>query len=223
MDSPAQTDTRDFSLSSSIVAPGAKSSGHVNFDIEPGIAHDPTATENLRKSPSAQSDPEPAIDRSPTMLRRRNRSNTAKSAIDFMPLRPHWQAGQEPGLDPSKPNGGRNQLPTFHEECQITVVDFSEDDIYQYEFNNAQIVQFVQAKQDPWIKCRWINVNGLSWDVIQALGQYKNLHRLAMEDMINTSNRTKADWSVSSAMPRNLLILCAGTLITHIWFSPSRN
>lgn len=47
-----------------------------------------------------------------------------------------------------------------------------------------------------WVKCRWINVNGLSWDVIQEIAKYKKLHRLALEDLVNTKNRTKADWYV---------------------------
>ncbi|PVH73643.1 cora family metal ion transporter-like protein [Cadophora sp. DSE1049] len=130
------------------------------------------------------------------MLRRRNRANTAKSfaTVDITPMRPNWQAGQEPGLDPSKPNGGRTEVPTFHEQCQITIVDFSEENMVGYELDNEQLIKFLDEKQEAWVKCRWINVNGLSWDVIQALGQYKKLHRLAIEDMINTANRTKADW-----------------------------
>jgi len=63
-----------------------------------------------------------------------------------------------------------------------------------HDMNNGRLIDFLQEKQDEWIKCRWINVNGLSWDVIQALGKYKKLHRLAIEDLINTNNRTKADW-----------------------------
>lgn len=45
-----------------------------------------------------------------------------------------------------------------------------------------------------WVVCRWINVNGLSWDVIKLLGNDKRLHRLAIEDLLNPKNRTKADW-----------------------------
>ncbi len=196
-------DVRDFSPSSPTAVPPPV---HVNFDLEDGQPRPPTASSppntsngQPRRSTSIQSDPEIGIVPSPTMLRRRTRANTTKSmaAVDFIPLRPHWQAGQEPGLDPSKPNGGRAQTPTFHEECQITVVDFSEEDMCMYELDNAQLIQFVKMKQENWVKCRWINVNGLSWDVIQSLGQYKKLHRLAIEDMINTSNRTKADWLVA--------------------------
>ena len=109
-------------------------------------------------------------------------------------MRPNWHPGQEPGLDPSKPNGGRPQTPTLHEDCQITVVDFNEDDMEMHDFDNKGLIQFIDKKQEDWVKCRWINVNGLSWDVIQALGKYKKLHRLAIEDLVNTNNRTKADW-----------------------------
>ena len=73
-------------------------------------------------------------------------------------------------------------------------MDFSEDEMMMHEFDNAGIVKFVLQSQEDWIKCRWINVNGLSWDVIQALGQYKKLHRLAVEDLVHTNSRTKADW-----------------------------
>ena len=65
-----------------------------------------------------------------------------------------------------------------------------------HDFDNAGLIQFINKRQEDWIKCRWININGLSWDVIQALGRYKKLHRLAIEDMVNTNNRTKADWYV---------------------------
>jgi hypothetical protein len=76
------------------------------------------------------------------------------------------------------------------------VVDFSEDDMMMHHLDNGSLPEWVQkeGQKADWVKCRWINVNGLSWDVIQALGRYKRLHRLAIEDLVNTRNRTKADW-----------------------------
>ncbi len=65
-----------------------------------------------------------------------------------------------------------------------------------HDFDNAGLIQFLDKEQEDWIKCRWINVNGLSWDVIQALGKHKKLHRLALEDVTHTYNRAKADWYV---------------------------
>jgi len=37
-------------------------------------------------------------------------------------------------------------------------------------------------------------VNGLSWDVIRVLGKSFSMHRLAVEDLFNSHNRTKVDW-----------------------------
>ncbi|KAF4633838.1 hypothetical protein G7Y89_g4278 [Cudoniella acicularis] len=87
-----------------------------------------------------------------------------------------------------------SQTPILHEECQITVVDFSERDMVSQDFGNEQFLEFLEKKHEDWVSCRWINFNSLSWDVIQALGKHKKLHRLAIEDLINTNNRTKVDW-----------------------------
>jgi Mg2+ and Co2+ transporter CorA len=64
----------------------------------------------------------------------------------------------------------------------------------QYELDNDTLEQFLKREREPWVQCRWINVNGLSWDVIKILGNHKGLHRLAIEDVVHTTNRTKADW-----------------------------
>jgi Mg2+ and Co2+ transporter CorA len=53
---------------------------------------------------------------------------------------------------------------------------------------------FLSKPRPEWASCRWINVNGLSWDVIKLLGNFKKLHPLAIEDLMHTGNRTKADW-----------------------------
>jgi hypothetical protein len=128
-------------------------------------------------------------------VRRRNtRANTFKTISEFdeIAAEPGWHPGAEPGIDTSRPDG--SHLTGLHAECQITIVDFSQDHFVIHELDNNQLCAFVQAPQPAWVKCRWINVNGLSYDVIQALGNYKNLHRLAIEDIMNSRNRTKVDW-----------------------------
>jgi Mg2+ and Co2+ transporter CorA len=88
-------------------------------------------------------------------------------------------------------------MPTLSAPCQITVVDLSQDKISSIppvELDNTTLEAFLNQPQPKWSKCRWINVNGLSWDVIQLLGRHKNLHSLAIEDIMNTRNRTKAEW-----------------------------
>lgn len=141
----------------------------------------------------------------PIMMQRRGRAQTTMSSSGSVKARTvnasakdkNWRPGQEPGLDPSKQDGGRGNTPELHEVCQITIVDYSEDDMEMHDFNNEEFIEFMKEPQEEWIKCRWINVNGISWDVIQALGKAKKLHRLAIEDLVNVENRTKVDWYVT--------------------------
>lgn len=86
--------------------------------------------------------------------------------------------GAEPGLSPHDvPSGIDTEL---HAECQITVMDFSPERVEQFEHDNAQFLEFLGQKRPAWVKCRWININKLSWDVISAVGAKWNLHRLGM-------------------------------------------
>lgn len=105
-----------------------------------------------------------------------------------------WHPGAEPGYDPKLPDGGHASVPTLSAACEITVVDYSLDRIEQHHFGNDGFIEFLKQPQESWVKCRWININGLSWDVIQAVGTTKGLHKLAIEDIMNLRNRTKVDW-----------------------------
>lgn len=106
-----------------------------------------------------------------------------------------WQPGAEPGYDPKLPDGGHASVPALSAECEVTVVDYSLDRMQQWHFDNDGFVEFMgRSPKAEWAQCRWINVNGLSWDVIQAVGSAKGLHKLAIEDIMNLRNRTKVDW-----------------------------
>ena len=127
--------------------------------------------------------------------RRPTRSSTAKTYRPERRGQP-WQPGQEPGIDTSA-----NQQcsewsikPELYEECEIMVVDFSQEQMCKHHLGNTSLAAFLAKAQPDWAVCRWINVNGLSWDVIKLLGNHKGLHRLAIEDLMNPKNRTKADW-----------------------------
>ncbi|RJE24688.1 hypothetical protein PHISCL_02953 [Aspergillus sclerotialis] len=136
-----------------------------------------------------------------TIKHRVRRSNTARSYHrDSVAHDPNWHPGTEPGIDPAQPlppygSDGTSAFPTdLHQRCEITVVDFSQHEMRQYQLDNETLESFLAREKEPWVQCRWINVNGLSWDVIRMLGNFKGLHRLAIEDLIHTSNRTKVDW-----------------------------
>ncbi|KAL9125864.1 MAG: hypothetical protein Q9217_004996 [Psora testacea] len=123
------------------------------------------------------------------------RSNTAKT---YRPEQrgQEWRPGQEPGIDVSGPGGVGSQphLSQIYEQCDITVVDFSPEDMKMHHLGNSTLRPFLKDPRPAWANCRWISVNGLSWDVVELLGKDKNLHRLAIEDLMNPRNRTKADW-----------------------------
>ncbi|KAK3400938.1 hypothetical protein B0T20DRAFT_157444 [Sordaria brevicollis] len=102
-------------------------------------------------------------------------------------------------------------MPTLSAPCEITVVDFSHDRLATHRRNNETLSAFMNLPQPEWVKCRWINVNGLSWDVIQLLGQHKSLHRLAIEDLMNTRNRIKAEW-----FPTHVFIVLTLQKLVHI-------
>ncbi|OAQ97903.1 hypothetical protein LLEC1_04569, partial [Akanthomyces lecanii] len=122
-----------------------------------------------------------------------------------------WHPGAEPGYDPKLPDGGHASVPQLSAPCEITVVDFSLDRMEQWHFGNDGFIEFLQEPKEDWAKCRWININGLSWDVIQAVGSTKGLHKLAIEDIMNLRNRTKVDW-----YPNHAFIIMTLQKLVHV-------
>jgi hypothetical protein len=128
-----------------------------------------------------------------SVLRRRpTRSNTVRRY--HSPTRnPFEEPGAEPGIDTQKATTTA-EYSHLNQPCEITVVDFSDEQCESVELRNDDLEGFLSKPQEDWAQCRWINVNGLSWDVIRILGNHKSLHSLAIEDLMNTRGRTKADW-----------------------------
>ncbi|KIW21411.1 hypothetical protein PV08_01991 [Exophiala spinifera] len=140
---------------------------------------------------------------SKSTMRRRGRSNTntVMYGAHDMGRTSGWAPGLEPGIDTSEPAPPYSEghptsihYETLKQRCEITVVDFSNQAMSTFDLDNDNLEEFLARPIEPWADVRWINVNGLSWDVIRLLGNHKHLHPLAIEDMINTKNRTKVDW-----------------------------
>ncbi|KAI4286477.1 MAG: hypothetical protein L6R35_004272 [Caloplaca aegaea] len=180
----AMIQARDFSTSRARAQTTPIRPTHVDIEAQSPLSHNVGSP--LHELPSSPAD---------SIKRRIRRSTTAKT---YRPERRgrQWAPGQEPGIDPSLPSDGHepSTIPHLFEECEIMVVDFSMDDIELHRLGNKSLEPFLQDQRPEWATCRWINVNGLSWDVIKLIGNDKGLHRLAIEDMMNTTNRTKADW-----------------------------
>lgn len=108
-------------------------------------------------------------------------------------------AGAEPGVDP------RRQSAYLHyghirQDCVIEMIDYSSTSAMTGRYTNKEFVGLLEDERafqrDPWVKVRWINVNGISWDVISSLALKFNLHPLALEDVLHQRGhaRSKADY-----------------------------
>ncbi|KAK7729401.1 hypothetical protein SLS53_009251 [Cytospora paraplurivora] len=206
---PSSTDNTDIPAgeASATSAGPAHAAQHVHYDIALDTSVGPNSKEFV-SSPRSVTDigtdlpPNRSMPSTDSPIRRRNtRATTFRSIEEFSEFEhpDEWHPGAEPGVDPYKTDGGRASLPKLSAACEIAIVDFSQDDIEVSALTNDDLGPFLQKPQPDWAKCRWINVNGLSWDVIATLGQYKRLHKLSIEDIMNTRNRTKTDWYANHA------------------------
>lgn len=91
--------------------------------------------------------------------------------------------GAEPGINP-RGDGATAQYGYFQQECVIDVIDYSCEHVASKRVSNAEFVELMQnplRRPDPSptkpSSLRWINIGGLSWDVISAAAlNYGTLH-----------------------------------------------
>lgn len=81
-------------------------------------------------------------------------------------------AGAEPGIDPRRSSAYLN-YGHIRAKCSIDIVDYS---TMRSSFGRMQNKGFVEFMEDPkafarepWVRVRWINIGGISWDVISSL------------------------------------------------------
>ncbi|KAM0722275.1 hypothetical protein Q7P37_001716 [Cladosporium fusiforme] len=127
--------------------------------------------------------------------RRLERSNTVKTFNNEPEIDVWQQPGAEPGIDVTVDDEKvPPHLINLVAPCDVQIVDFSESNISVRKADNESLKEVLEEPKPEDSKCRWINVNGLSWDVIKFIGNRYRLHRLAIEDLIHTHSRTKVDW-----------------------------
>lgn len=107
------------------------------------------------------------------------------------------QLGSEPGLDSSTyaANEGPASQLNDKEETIITILDYSSKNTFRHEVDPASFNAFLNDNPKPdWASCRWIYVNGIDQNILRSLGSNFNLHRLALEDVLESRGPVKADW-----------------------------
>ncbi|KAJ3865714.1 magnesium transporter [Lentinula novae-zelandiae] len=107
--------------------------------------------------------------------------------------------GAEPGVDPRRATADL-QYGGIKQDCVIELVDYSSTSISYGRMTNKELVSMLGDKnasaRQGWAKVRWINIGGLSWDVIKAVSLKYDIHPLALEDVFHTRSQTrsKADY-----------------------------
>lgn len=135
-------------------------------------------------------------------FRKPSRTNTVTTyhEPDSTPAGENWQPGAEPGVDTSLEDDKiPAHLTRLKAQCDINIIDFSDLEVKRMSADNASLAQCLAAPRTEDLPCRWISVNGLSWDVIKILGNKYHLHRLSVEDLMHTHTRTKVDWYADHA------------------------
>lgn len=84
------------------------------------------------------------------------------------------------------------KLPTTKGAAKISCIDYSPESCRIQEVDDLEA--FLAEHRPPGTAVRWINVDGLDdMKVIEALAKKYGLHPLAIEDLLNRSQRPKAD------------------------------
>ncbi|KZT73375.1 hypothetical protein DAEQUDRAFT_721973 [Daedalea quercina L-15889] len=107
--------------------------------------------------------------------------------------------GAEPGVDPRRASANL-AYNGIKQKCVIEVVDYSTMRTSFGRMTNNEFIKMLRSpsasRRDPWVRVRWINVCGISWDVISALALKYDMHPLAIEDILSQRqhSRSKADY-----------------------------
>jgi hypothetical protein len=138
----------------------------------------PTSSDQRRSSShslKSHQSRRPGTDRAPVphlSAKDRFRSAVRKVIAVHRTAASRSRPGDEPGADPRRHN-------TFaayghiRQKCVIDVIDYSSIRCSFGRMSNSGFIQFLQNNQasarEPWVKVRWINIGGISWDVISTL------------------------------------------------------
>ena len=82
--------------------------------------------------------------------------------------------GAEPGVDPRRLAAEATYGHMIH-PCRIEIVDYSAIRNTHCVMSKAEFIDLMDTgsseppPKPPWAKVRWINICGLSWDVIKAV------------------------------------------------------
>ncbi|QRV73043.1 CorA-like magnesium transporter protein [Ceratobasidium sp. AG-Ba] len=108
--------------------------------------------------------------------------------------------GTEPGADPRK-SSTAEMYGHISAPCKIEISEYGPSKARFATYDNKGFIDWVNkpaatAKREIWNKVRWINIAGVSYDVISAIALRYELHPLSVEDILHgrKNARSKADY-----------------------------
>jgi len=121
--------------------------------------------------------------------------------------------GAEPGIDVRKDSAYLN-YGHIRQSCMIEIADYSSVRSSFGRMTNREFISFLDdpaaSEREHWVKVRWINVGGISWDVVRALALkysasnschplhaiftigHVDLHPLSLEDLLHVPGRPRS-------------------------------
>lgn len=135
----------------------------------------------------------------------RHRSHSISQNVDLRDAL--TTPGREPGINLN--TLGSSLESVLYQECEIVVVDYCKERYCMHgPFDNDSFLSFLDEPRPEWSKLRWINVNGMSFDIMRKLANVYQITELAIEDAVHFPTRTKIDhYSEHSYVCLALLLL----------------
>ncbi|KZT39500.1 hypothetical protein SISSUDRAFT_1020114 [Sistotremastrum suecicum HHB10207 ss-3] len=134
----------------------------------------------------------------PARLRSKSSSHRRPPHISTNSGLDHEGAGAEPGIN-VRHSSSDVAYGHIKERCVVQVIDYNSRKANFKTLDNEGVRTWLfseEGQRPPWAKVRWINVAGISWDVVSCLGLNYDLHPLALEDVLHERSqaRSKADY-----------------------------
>jgi magnesium transporter len=124
---------------------------------------------------------------------------------DGLELPTRFRTG-EPGARPGIDLDQLQEMPALEAQVPIRCIDYAPDRVEIRQITDFDA--FVHSRREPWVKVRWINVDGLDPIAIRALAIKYGLHPLAIEDLMSTNQRPKLEpYTAEGGRPPHLFLI----------------
>jgi magnesium transporter len=113
----------------------------------------------------------------------------------------------DPGGKPGIGIADLEAMPEPAQRVPIACIDYSPEKVETRRVTDLE--QFIQSRRPPWVRVRWINVDGLGDPAtIRALAIKYGFHPLAIEDVMTTDQRPKLErYEAQGDRPAHLFLI----------------